>query len=104
GELIITRLLQKYPNSKLIIVAIHPSLVASANQGKGYINSGIKNKLQTIYPVSQQCWVDPQCLFSGVTREGDPAQASDMLDTVHYNEAMSFRIKNQLQNDCGILF
>lgn len=104
GELLIKRLKEKYPNSKLIMVAIHPTQSTYANANKGYVNSNINAKLNSYYPVNKRCFVDPLVLF-GVA-EGAASNTSDMItnDGIHYNQAMSFQIKNKIQTDCGVAF
>lgn len=106
GTLIIQRLHQKYPNAKLVMIAIHPTQVAYANAHKAAINTGIDTALQNEYPVSSRCFYNPLPLF-GVA-EGQASHTSDMAnngaDSIHYNQAMSFNIKSAVQTNCGITF
>lgn len=107
--MLIKRLHQKYPSSKLVVVGVHPTLVAYGNAHKATVNTAVQNALNAEYPASQRCYVNPLVLFGVV--EGAAANSSDMLtdssgkvDSIHYNQAMSFAIKNKIQTDCSITF
>lgn len=103
NTLLIKRLHQKYPNAKLVVVGVHPTKSTYGNAHKAAINTGTQNALNAEYTTaSQRCYVNPLTLF-GVA-EGQAANDSDMLDSIHYNQAMSFSIKNKIQTDCGITF
>ena len=108
GTLLIKRLHQKFPSAKLVVIGVHPTLVSYANANKATTNNGIQAALTAEYG-SQGCFVNPLVLF-GVA-EGAAANQTDMIqradgsyDTVHYNQAMSFSIKNKVQTDCSVSY
>lgn len=95
---------KKFPNTKLVVTGIHPTRVAYANANRAQVNLNMQNALAAEYPSSYYCFYDPEPLFG--VGPGQQANTGDMLpsDVVHYNQAMSFQIKNALQTNCGITF
>lgn len=91
----------RFPLAKIVVVGIHPTQVAYGNANKVVTNTAIKDYLTA--SVSNSCYLDPKSLFSGTgSVEGGAAEASDLLDSIHYNQAISFALKAALQTNCGI--
>lgn len=87
----------KWPNTKIVLVGTHPTLMDYANANKGEINNYAKNYLATM---PNTCHIDPLPIFGKL--EGEAADQTQMIDGIHYNEAMSFLIKDEILNKCGV--
>lgn len=95
---LIDKLNSTFPNTKIILVGLHPSLNSYANANKDASNTAISAYLTANIPAARRCFYDPMPLFGvGV---GQAAPASMMMDSVHYNFAMSFSIKYAIQTNC----
>ncbi|WP_232225753.1 SGNH/GDSL hydrolase family protein [Leptospira broomii] len=94
---LISKIRDRWPTIRIAVIGIHPTRNAAINNNKDYTNSKVGAYVQTL---SNSCYYDPMPLFG--VGPGESAPTSLMLDTVHYNEAMSFQIKSMLQSVCGI--
>lgn len=97
GEALIDRLRERWPAARIIVVGIHPTLVATANANKGAVNTGIEAYLNAD---GNACYLDPLPVF-GVA-EGVAASAAQMIDEVHYSFTMSWAIRQAALDQCGV--
>ena len=98
GKLLIDQTRSKFPFSKIVMVGIHPTFVTFGNENKAYTNSAIRDYLLNTYP--DTCWIDPLPIFGKA--EGEPPDASQMLDSIHYNETISGLVKDSILSLCGV--
>ncbi len=101
GKILINKVRSQWPSAKIVMIAIHPTQVSSANTNKPTTNNAIQTYLNGM---SNTCFYDPWPLFTGVTNNTMAAQSSDMLDSIHYNSSMALKIKTALNTNCGITF
>ncbi|EPG75068.1 hypothetical protein LEP1GSC058_0056 [Leptospira fainei serovar Hurstbridge str. BUT 6] len=94
---LISKIRDRWPTIRIAVIGVHPTRNAAINTHKGYTNSQIAAYVQTL---NNACYYDPMPLFG--VGPGESAPTSLMLDTVHYNAAISFQIKDILQTVCGI--
>lgn len=95
-DFLVDKLRSRYPEAKISVVSIHPTLLSYGNQHKAPINDHAKNKIESI----GGCFLDTLSLF-GVS-EGEPAPSDKIVDSIHYNQTMSFMIKDNLKTVCGV--
>lgn len=101
---LVDKVRSRFPNAKIIMVGIHPTLVTAGNLNKGTTNTAIKNYLLNM---SNTCFYDPGPDPSVFNKpEGVASDPSQMLpgDSIHYNQTISFAIKSRLQVLCGVTF
>ena len=99
GKAFIDKVKGRFPESRLVMVGLHPTLVDYGNQNKATTNSAIRDYLLT---KDNTCWVDPLSLF-GVA-EGSAANTADLIDTIHYKPAISISLKQKIKTDCAVEF
>ena len=77
----------KYPEAKITIILIHPVQVSQAENKRSGLNDLIKSDS------GANCFIDPSGLFVN--------GAKDYLDSIHYTETISFKVKSLLET-CGV--
>lgn len=94
---LIDKVRARWPGAKIDAVGIHPTQVSYANNNKAAVNSAVQSYLAGL---SNTCFYNPLPLF-GVA-EGQAAPVLKMLDSIHYNETVSFQLKAALVTACGL--
>lgn len=91
----------KYPLAKIPVVGVHPTGSQLATNIKDSTNADIK---AFVLKDSNSCFYDPMPLFN--VAAGQKANPSDLMNgdpnQIHYNQAMSFKIKSAIQSNCGV--
>ncbi|MCE9500932.1 MAG: SGNH/GDSL hydrolase family protein, partial [Leptospira sp.] len=83
GKGLIDKIRSKFPESKIIGISTNPTKVDYANQNKKAVNDNLKNYLADR---GNSCFIDVLELF-GIP-EGQAANQSDLIDTIHPNKEM----------------
>lgn len=109
-ELLLDRIHVKFPAASIHVVAVHPTQISAVNVRRGDHNEAMKAIVESHESETAQssCYFDPRELFTD--DEGDPVGSTDpapdehmiqlpdgSIDRVHYNQAMSFSIKSELE-------
>jgi hypothetical protein len=82
----------RFHSTKLIYIEVHPTFVDKANSNRKVISA----QMRALSPDS--CWVNPDPCFS------NPLLESEMLDSIHYNQASALCIKSLVSSQCGVNF
>lgn len=97
---LVDKIRARWVNTMIVLMLIHPTQLAGANAAKGAINTAAANYVNSL---NNTCVYNPgpdPLAFNKV--EGQAADPSQMLDSIHYNQAMSFTIKSRLSAVCGL--
>jgi len=97
GKELVDQTRAEFPNAKIVWLTIHPTLNASLNAATTGINSAMSAYVNGL---SNTCVVNTHALFGKAA--GEMADVSQMLDEIHYNETMSFIIKDAVLAQCGV--
>lgn len=110
-ELLLQKVSERYPNTFVSLVGVHPTRIPELNIQRPEHNTAMKNAFENFSGnINSPCWVNPLPLFGdGSLGENDPAPASDMIilpggniDPVHYNQSISFALKSLLEDECNL--
>jgi len=87
----------EFQNAKIVWLTIHPTKNAALNAATTSINANLSAYVNSL---SNTCVVDMYALFG--KSPGEAADNSQMLDDIHYTQAMSFIVKDAVYNQCGV--
>lgn len=89
-------ILKKKAGGKGAVAGIHPTRIDDANRDRVELNRRIQ-KLAESYSI---CFISAENLIR-LDPDGKASQ-EDMLDSIHYNENISFAVKSRLSSVCGL--
>lgn len=87
----------KFPQAKLCVILVHPTLVTYGNQHKAAVNALTAAHVSAM---GNAVSYNPLPIF-GVA-EGQAAPASMLIDTIHPNQAATLLIRNAAQTACSV--
>lgn len=97
GRYLFDRVAARYGGTKLVAVAVHPTLVDPLNARKDQTNAA----LQTYVEGLGGCWIPMLSIFG--VNAGERAPESLMLDAIHYNETVYAELKSAAESLCGVV-
>lgn len=88
--------LKKRTKGKGAVAGIHPTRIDDANRDRAELN----RRIQRLAESYSFCFMSAENLIR-LDADGKASEA-DMLDSIHYNENISFAVKSRLSSVCGI--
>jgi hypothetical protein len=94
----IDRIRDRWPTTRIVVNAIHPTAKPKLNENKPSMNFGVREHLLSL---PNTCFVDSNSIFG--LADGEEAYTGlVMRDGIHLTEDNSFVLKAAILNQCGV--